>query len=101
VNNSMADVCYMLLLGIVACVFTKLGYPLVPTILALVLGDLAAAALGQCPVKSQGLPRIFLPSRISAAITLVAVVLFSLPVGGLLVGRLRALPGPPVPAERQ
>src|SRR5919198_1307707 len=45
VHNSMIDIWYMVIFGIVGYVFKKLDYPLAPLVLALVLGDLAENAL--------------------------------------------------------
>ena len=39
VHNSMFDVWMMLVFGVMGYVFTKLGYPLPPLVLAIVLGD--------------------------------------------------------------
>ncbi len=47
---------------------------------------------------SQGSLLIFFQSPIAAAITLVALVLFALPVLGPLLRRLRPVPGPAVPS---
>src|SRR5574341_1289307 len=49
VHNSMLDVWYMLIFGIIGYVFKKLDYPIAPLVLALVLGDLAESALRQIP----------------------------------------------------
>ncbi len=100
VSNSMLDVWYMLGFGLLGYVFKKLDYPLAPLVLALVLGDLAESALRQSLIMSQGSLLIFFQSPISAAITLVALVLFALPVLGPVVRRLRALPGSVVSSER-
>ena len=54
VHNSMVDVWYMLLFGVIGYVFKKLDYPLAPLVLALVLGDLAENALRQSLIMSQG-----------------------------------------------
>ena len=54
VHNSMIDVWYMLIFGVVGYVFKKLDYPLAPLVLALVLGDLAENALRQSLIMSQG-----------------------------------------------
>jgi len=45
VHNSMVDVWYMLIFGVVGYAFKKLDYPLAPLVLALVLGDLADAII--------------------------------------------------------
>jgi putative tricarboxylic transport membrane protein len=97
VSNSMLDVWYMVIFGIIGYVFKKLDYPLAPLVLALVLGDLAESALRQSLIMSQGSILIFLQSPISAVITLAALILFALPVFGPLMRRLRALPRPAVP----
>src|SRR5688572_33013307 len=47
VHNSMLDIWYMLIFGVVGYVFKKLDYPLAPLVLALVLGDMAENALRQ------------------------------------------------------
>src|SRR2546430_16791819 len=61
VHNSMIDIWYMVIFGVVGYVFKKLDYPLAPLVLALVLGDLAENALRQSLITSQG------PLTISAA----------------------------------
>jgi putative tricarboxylic transport membrane protein len=99
VNNSMVDVWYMLAFGVVGYVFKKLDYPLAPMVLALVLGDLAEAALRQSLIMSQGSLLIFFQSPIAGIITFAAFVLFALPVLSPLWRRLRAGPGPVVPSE--
>ena len=54
VHNSMIDIWYMLIFGVIGYVFKKLDYPLAPLVLALVLGDLAENALRQSLIMSQG-----------------------------------------------
>jgi putative tricarboxylic transport membrane protein len=80
VHNSMIDIWYMLLFGVVGYVFKKLDYPLAPLVLALVLGDHAENALRQSLIMSQGSLMIFAVRPIAAVITLAGVVLFVLPV---------------------
>jgi putative tricarboxylic transport membrane protein len=92
VSNSMLDVWYMVLFGVVGYVFKKLDYPLAPLVLALVLGDLAENALRQSLIMSQGSLLIFFQSPISAFISAAALLLFALPALGPLVRRLRAAP---------
>ena len=60
VHNTMLDIWYMLLFGVVGYVFKKLDYPLAPLVLALVLGDMAENALRQSLIMSQGSLAIFL-----------------------------------------
>ncbi|MGH7797948.1 MAG: tripartite tricarboxylate transporter permease, partial [Candidatus Binatia bacterium] len=54
VHNSMIDIWYMLIFGVIGYVFKKLDYPLAPLVLALVLGDMAENALRQSLIMSQG-----------------------------------------------
>ena len=89
VSNSMVDVWYMLAFGVIGYVFKKLDYPLAPMVLALVLGDLAEAALRQSLIMSQGSLLIFFQSPLAAVITLVAIVFFLLPILSPLWRRLR------------
>src|SRR5262249_50448629 len=74
VHNSMMDVWYMLIFGIIGYVFKKLDYPLAPLVLALVLGDLAENALRQSLIMSQGSLSIFFTRPIAGAITTLAVL---------------------------
>src|SRR5437867_12528586 len=69
VHNSMIDIWYMVIFGVVGYVFKKLDYPLAPLVLALVLGDLAENALRQSLIMSQGSLAIFMARPISGAIT--------------------------------
>ena len=56
VHNSMFDVWMMLVFGVVGYVFNKLGYPLAPLVLAIVLGDKAEEAFRQAMLGIQGRP---------------------------------------------
>ena len=99
VHNSMIDVWYMVIFGVVGYVFKKLDYPLAPLVLALVLGDHAENALRQSLIMSQGSLGIFAVRPIAAVITAVAIVFFALPVIAPLwrrargVGSTSSLPG--------
>ena len=79
VHNSMIDIWYMLLFGVIGYVFKKLDYPLAPLVLALVLGDLAENALRQSLIMSQGSLSIFFTRPIAGAITALALLFFVLP----------------------
>jgi putative tricarboxylic transport membrane protein len=80
VHNSMIDIWYMLIFGVIGYVFKKLDYPLAPLVLALVLGDMAENALRQSLIMSQGSFAIFLTRPICGAITAVALFFFVLPL---------------------
>src|SRR6266705_293441 len=94
VHNSMIDIWYMLIFGVVGYVFKKLDYPLAPLVLALVLGDLAENALRQSLIMSQGSLLIFFTRPISGAISAVALFFFALPAITPYWRRRRGLPSP-------
>jgi putative tricarboxylic transport membrane protein len=92
VHNSMIDIWYMLIFGVIGYVFKKLDYPIAPLVLALVLGDLAENALRQSLIMSQGSLAIFFTRPISAAISAAAIFFFILPAITPWWRRLRGLP---------
>ena len=100
VHNSVIDIWYMLIFGIIGYVFKKLDYPLAPLVLALVLGDMAENALRQSLIMSQGSLSIFFTRPISGLITAVAIFFFAMPVLTPWWRRFRGVPAPkPVAAE--
>ena len=92
VHNSMIDIWYMLIFGVIGYVFKKLDYPLAPLVLALVLGDMAENALRQSLIMSQGSLAIFLNRPISGVITAVAIFFFILPVFTPWWRKMRGVP---------
>jgi putative tricarboxylic transport membrane protein len=88
----MIDIWYMVLFGVMGYVFKKLDYPLAPLVLALVLGDHAENALRQSLIMSQGSLGIFFTRPIAAAITLVGIFFFAMPVITPWWRRLRGKP---------
>jgi putative tricarboxylic transport membrane protein len=80
VHNSMLDIWYMLIFGVIGYVFKKLDYPLAPFVLALVLGDMAENALRQSLIMSQGTLSIFLTRPIAGVITAAAIFFFIMPI---------------------
>ena len=94
VHNSMLDIWYMLIFGVVGYVFKKLDYPLAPFVLALVLGDMAENALRQSLIMSQCSLGIFFNRPISGVITAVAIFFFIMPIITPWWRRLRGQPAP-------
>ena len=92
VHNSMIDIWYMVIFGVIGYLFKKLDYPLAPLVLALVLGDMAENALRQSLIMSQGSLMIFLIRPISGVITAVAIFFFILPLLTPWWRKLRGLP---------
>jgi putative tricarboxylic transport membrane protein len=101
VHNSMIDVWYMLIFGVIGYGFKKLDYPLAPLVLALVLGDLAENALRQSLIMSQGSLLILFTRPIAGVITAVAIFFFALPMLTPYWRRLRAGAEVPPPSTRR
>ena len=89
INNSLFDVWITLIFGVVGYVLTKLKYPLAPLVVALVLGDPTESALRQTMIMSGGSLDILFTRPIALPLTLVALVLFLLPVFQLALRRRR------------
>jgi putative tricarboxylic transport membrane protein len=98
VHNSMIDIWYMLIFGVIGYVFKKLDYPLAPLVLALVLGDLAENSLRQSLIMSQGSLTIFFIRPISGVISALAIFFFLMPLWTPWWRRIRGLPQPAAPS---
>jgi putative tricarboxylic transport membrane protein len=80
VNNAMFDVWMMVAFGVIGYLFTKLGYPLPPMVLALVLGDLAEGSFRQAMLISQGNLSIFFSNWLVGSIMTLGLVLLFWPL---------------------
>jgi putative tricarboxylic transport membrane protein len=80
VHQSMADVYWMLIFGVIGYVFKKLSYPLAPLVLALVLGDRAEDSFRQSMLLSQGDLGIFFSNGLVGTITGLAIALLAWPL---------------------
>jgi putative tricarboxylic transport membrane protein len=88
VNNSMFDVWMMLMFGVVGYVFQKLGYPLPPLVLAIVLGKAMEEAFQQSLRASQGSLTVFFQTPLEASIMLLALTLLAWPLFGMFKQKL-------------
>jgi putative tricarboxylic transport membrane protein len=79
-NNNLFDVWMMLGLGVLGYLMKKLHYPVVPLILALVLGKLAENSLRQALTLSGGSMGIFFSRPISAAFLSLAILAYLFPI---------------------
>jgi putative tricarboxylic transport membrane protein len=86
-TQDLHDVWLMLIFGIVGYLMRKLDYPMAPVVLAIVLGPLAEPALRQSLLISNGSFMIFLERPMAAAITVIAALLFVLPLVRILRNR--------------
>jgi putative tricarboxylic transport membrane protein len=79
-NNNLFDVWMMLGLGVLGYLMKKLDYPVVPLILALVLGKLAENSLRQSLTLSGGSVSIFFTRPIAATFIALAILAYLFPV---------------------
>jgi putative tricarboxylic transport membrane protein len=89
VHNSMFDVWLMLGFGVLGYLFNKLGYPLPPLVLAIVLGDKAEESFRQALLTSQGSLTIFFSNALVGSIMALGLILLMWP----MVSWLRSISG--------
>jgi putative tricarboxylic transport membrane protein len=99
VHNALLDISVMLVFGVLGYLFKKLGYPLAPLVLALVLGDMAESSFRQAMLVSQGSVWIFWSNPLVASIVTLALVMLFWPLISRGLGRLRPRREAPVQAE--
>ncbi len=91
VHNSMFDVWLMLGFGILGYGFNKLGYPLAPLVLAIVLGDRAEESFRQAMLSSQGSLSIFWANSLVSTIMGIGVLMLVWP---LVTAAINSVRGP-------
>jgi putative tricarboxylic transport membrane protein len=89
VHNSMFDVYLMLVFGVLGYLFKKLGYPLAPLVLALVLGDRAEDSFRQAILGSQGELSVFFSNGLVGSITGLALIMLFWPLLSRLLRLVR------------
>src|SRR3712207_6453326 len=89
VHNALLDISVMLIFGVLGYIFKKLGYPLAPLVLALVLGDMAESSFRQAMLISQGNIRIFWSNPLVGSIVTLALVMLFWPAISLGLAKLR------------
>jgi putative tricarboxylic transport membrane protein len=80
VNNAMFDIWSMLGFGVIGYLFKKLGYPMAPLVLAIVLGGRAESSLRQAMLASGGHISIMWANWLVGGITLLALIMLFWPV---------------------
>ena len=80
VHNSMFDVYLMVAFGVLGYAFKKLGYPLAPLVLALVLGDRAEENFRNAIKGSQGDLLVFFSNGLVGGLTSLALLLLFWPL---------------------
>ena len=90
ISGSILDLWLVVPFGIIGYVFKKLGYPIAPMVLAMVLGDKAEDAFRQSMIMSKGSLSIFWTnSTLVACIMVLALLLLFWPLIGLILKKLR------------
>jgi TctA family transporter len=89
VSNSYLDVLLMMGFGVLGYFFKKLGYPLAPLVLAIVIGDKAEDAFRQSMLMSQGSLGIFVGNGLVTTLVAMAAALLIVPPLLRLARRLR------------
>jgi putative tricarboxylic transport membrane protein len=92
VANALFDVWLMVIFGILGYLMVKLGYPLAPLVLALVLGDLAESSFRQSMLLSQGSLSIFWSNWLVGAIFGLGILLLVWPLIGWVWERMKSAP---------
>jgi len=93
IQNAMFDIWLMLIFGIVGYAFKKLGYPLAPLTLALVLGSRAEDAFRLAMIGAEGDLRVFWSNPLVGSIATLALVLLFWPVISDVLDKLRGVVG--------
>jgi putative tricarboxylic transport membrane protein len=89
VSSSFVDVVLMMGFGVVGYLFKKLGYPISPLVLAIVIGDKAEDAFRQTMLMSKGGLGIFFSTPLVATIAGLGLLLLAIPLISPLVRTMR------------
>jgi putative tricarboxylic transport membrane protein len=89
IQNAMFDIWLMLVFGVVGYVFKKIGIPLAPLTLALVLGSRAEDAFRLSMIGSGGDIKVFWSNYLVGSITTLAILLLFWPLLDKAFARLR------------
>lgn len=80
IQNAMFDIWLMLLFGVIGYVFKKIGIPLAPLTLALVLGNRAEDAFRLAMIGAEGSLKVFWSNFLVGSITTLAIILLFWPI---------------------
>jgi putative tricarboxylic transport membrane protein len=93
-NNTLFTMWLVLVFGVIGFFFKKLGYPLSPLVVAIVLGDDTESSFRRTLIMSNGDPSIFVRRPVSLVLLILAVALFLFPVLSPAMKKLRKQPQP-------
>jgi TctA family transporter len=89
IQNAMFDIWLMVLFGIVGYVFKKIGIPLAPMTLALVLGSRAEDSFRLAMIGGGGSFRVFFDNGLVGTITTLALVLLFWPLAARIFAAVK------------
>jgi putative tricarboxylic transport membrane protein len=99
-NNSMLDVAFTIIFGLVGYWLRKMKYPLAPLVVALVLGDSTERELRKSLIAGQGDVGIFFSSPLATIMWVLAIVILLLPLLRTVRARMTgAVVRPPAAAD--
>jgi putative tricarboxylic transport membrane protein len=93
VHNALLDISVMLVFGVIGYLFKKLGYPLAPLVLALVLGDMAESSFRQAMLVSQGSLGVFFHGPLAGSLVTLALVMLFWPLISMGLAALKGRSG--------
>ncbi|GGJ98386.1 C4-dicarboxylate ABC transporter permease [Lentibacillus kapialis] len=80
VNNSVFDAKVMLVFGAIGFMMSKLGFPIIPMLLGIVLGPIAEPNLRKALINSNGNWLVFFTDPISLVFMILAIATFFMPL---------------------
>jgi putative tricarboxylic transport membrane protein len=89
-SNAPADLIFMVMFGAIGYLFKKLGYPLAPMVLAIVLGGRAENSFRQAMIGSQGDLSIFWSNGLVGTITALSMFMLFWPLIAKGIAKWRA-----------
>jgi TctA family transporter len=92
IQNAMFDIWLMLLFGVIGYVFKKIGIPLAPLTLALVLGNRAEDSFRLSMISSEGDLSVFFSNGLVGSITGLALLMLFWPLISAVFDKLRKKP---------
>lgn len=78
-RNAVFDIWFMLLFGLIGFIMREKNYPIIPMVLAVILGPIVESAFRRSMLISQGDPLVFFSSRITIALWVLMVLTFVAP----------------------
>ena len=93
IQNAMFDMYLMLVFGVLGYVLKKIGVPVAPLTLALVLGSKAEDSFRLSMIGAEGDLRVFYSNWLVGTITTLAIVLLLWPLISKAIGGIRGLVG--------